>query len=223
MSQNSEVKANIYILTEKLGNIEIYCKERKEEIGADSNEKVKSEKTEVWKLLEIAAEHAYGFKPNEIEYKKLQCGKWTNDKFCFSLSHTFGASAVIVSDKPCGIDIENLNNFRKKCKDSNFLPSFLKAIGIEEIKDEKSALTAWTRKESVFKTQEQCVFSPKKISASNDKTRSFAFDEFILSATCNLPGEILFYKIKDGTSERFFPNDELLYPNESADEAGENY
>ena len=187
MIRNSEVKANIYVLTENPGDIAIRCKERKDEIEAVLNEKVKTEKTEVWKLLEIAAEHAYGYKPDEVIYKKLPCGKWIGDKFCFSLSHTFGASAVIVSDKPCGIDIENIDRFRKKCEDANFLPSFLKAIGCEEVKDAESALTVWTRKESVFKTSEQQIFSPKKISAENDKTRSFIFDGFIMSATCDFP------------------------------------
>jgi len=223
MGQNSEIKANIYVLTEKFVDVGIHCKERKAEIEAVSNEKVKREKTEVWKLLEIAAENAYGFKPNKVIYKRLQSGKWISDKFCFSLSHTFGMSAVIVSDKPCGIDVENLDNFLKKCKNAKFLPSFLKAIGCGAVGDEKSALTAWTRKESIFKTYDQSIFSPKKISASGDKTRSFAFEQFILSATCDFPSEISFFKIKDGTPERFIPNDELLYLNKSAYEAGENY
>lgn len=205
MIRNSEVKANIYVLTENPGDIAIRCKERKDEIEAVLNEKVKTEKTEVWKLLEIAAEHAYGYKPDEVIYKKLPCGKWIGDKFCFSLSHTFGASAVIVSDKPCGIDIENIDKFCKKCEDANFLPSFLKAIGCEEVKDAESALTVWTRKESVFKTSEQQVFSPKKISAESDKTRSFIFDGFIMSATCDFPCDISFYKVVGGIPKRFHP------------------
>ena len=207
MIRNSEVKANIYVLTENPGDIAIRCKERKDEIEAVLSEKVKREKTEVWKLLEIAAEHAYGYKPDEVIYKKLPCGKWIGDKFCFSLSHTFGASAVIVSDKPCGIDIENIDKFRKKCEDANFLPSFLKAIGCEEVKDVESALTVWTRKESLFKTTEQQVFSPKKISAKSDKTRSFVFDGFIMSATCDFPCNIFFYKVKDGNPEIFSPEE----------------
>ena len=198
MIRNSEVKANIYVLTENPGDIAIRCKERKDEIEAVLNEKVKTEKTEVWKLLEIAAEHAYGYKPDEVIYKKLPCGKWIGDKFCFS-------SAVIVSDKPCGIDIENIDKFRKKCEDANFLPSFLNAIGCEEVKDAESALTVWTRKESVFKTQEEQVFSPKKISAESDKTRSFIFDGFITSATCDFPCDISFYKVIRGIPKRFHP------------------
>lgn len=205
MIRNSEVKANIYVLTEKPGDIAIRCKERKDEIEAVLSEKVKTEKTEVWKLLEIAAEHAYGYKPADVIYKKLPCGKWIGDKFCFSLSHTFGASAVIVSDKPCGIDIENIDKFRKKCEDANFLPSFLKAIGCEEVEDAESALTVWTRKESVFKTLEQQVFSPKKTSAEGDKTRSFVFDGFIMSATCDFPCDISFYKVVRGIPKRFRP------------------
>ena len=66
MIRNSEVKANIYVLTEKPGDIAIRCKERKDEIEAVLSEKVKTEKTEVWKLLEIAAEHAYGYKPADV-------------------------------------------------------------------------------------------------------------------------------------------------------------
>ena len=83
MIRNSEVKANIYVLTENSGDIAIRCKERKDEIEAVLNEKVKTEKTEVWKLLEIAAEHATVISPTKLYIKSFRAESGSAINFVF--------------------------------------------------------------------------------------------------------------------------------------------
>ena len=85
---------------------EVYPPQRAEEIEKTGSEKVRQEKLAVWKLLFVAIERKFGYKPEELKFSKTENGKWICDKLWFSLSHSHGASAVIVSDKPCGIDVE---------------------------------------------------------------------------------------------------------------------
>ena len=140
----------------------------------------------MWKLLLVAIERKFGYKPEELKFSKTENGKWICDKLWFSLSHSHGASAVIVSDKPCGIDVEYKVDFLKKSADKSFIEAFLNrmsesasdfgTISAEEI------LSLWTKKESLYKMTGEGIFSPKKITPGNE-TKSFVVGDYVFSVT----------------------------------------
>lgn len=174
-----------FAASEKLYD-EVCPPQRAEEIEKTGSEKVRQEKLAVWKLLLVAIERKFGYKPEELRFSKTKNGKWICDKLWFSLSHSHGASAVIVSDKPCGIDVEYKVDFLKKSADKSFIEAFLNrmdestsdfgTISAEEI------LLLWTKKESLFKMTGEGIFSPKKITPGNE-TKSFVVGDYVFSVT----------------------------------------
>ena len=123
----------------------ILCAERKADIAKTKNEEAKREKFYAWRLLEYAVKCGTGSDLNDLCPRKTDTGKWVADGVYFSLSHSHGTVAVCVSDRPCGVDIEELVPPRAK----NFA---------------KKALTElWSKKESLFKKSGAAVFSPKNL------------------------------------------------------------
>ena len=165
---------------------DVYPPQRAEEIEKTGSEKVRQEKLAVWKLLLVAIERKFGYKPEELKFSKTENGKWICDKLWFSLSHSHGASAVIVSDKPCGIDVEYKVDFLKKSADKSFIEGFLNRMG-ESASDfgtisAEEILSLWTKKESLYKMTGEGVFSPKKITPGNE-TKSFVVGDYVFSVT----------------------------------------
>ena len=164
----------------------VYPTQRAEEIAKTGSEKARREKLAVWKLLLTAIERKFGYKPEELSFSKTENGKWICDKLWFSLSHSHGAAAVIVSDKPCGIDVEYKVDFLKKSADKSFIEAFLNRIG-ESVKDfgtlsAEDILTLWTKKESFYKKTGEGNFSPKKIT-SGEETKSFVVGDYVFSVS----------------------------------------
>ena len=93
---------------------------------------------------------------------------------------------MIVSDKPCGIDVEYKVDFFKKSADKSFIEAFLNrmdesasdfgTVSAEEI------LSLWTKKESLYKMTGEGIFSPKKITPWNE-TKSFVVGDYVFSVT----------------------------------------
>ena len=106
-----------------------FPKERADEILSSKSEKVRRQKTAVWKLLLFAAKEVFGLSAKEIRFEKAEKGKWLCDKFWFSLSHTDGAAVVVIAEKPCGTDIEYVPKFFEKAAYKSFISSFLRQIG----------------------------------------------------------------------------------------------
>ena len=164
----------------------VYPPQRAEEIEKTGSEKARREKLAVWKLLLAAIERKFGYKPEELEFSKTENGKWICDKLWFSLSHSHGATAVIVSEKPCGIDVEYKVDFLKKSADKSFIAAFLNRIG-ESAKDlgtlsAEDILSLWTEKESLYKKTGEGIFSPKKIT-SGEETQSFVVGDYVFSVS----------------------------------------
>ena len=174
-----------FAVSEKIYD-EVYPPQRAEEIEKTGSEKVRQEKLAVWKLLLVAIERKFGYKPEELKFSKTENGKWICDKLWFSLSHSHGAAAIIVSDKPCGIDVEYKVDFLKKCADKSFIEAFLNRIG--ESAGNSGALSAeeilslWTKKESIYKKTGEGNFSPKKIT-SGEETKSFVVGDYVFSVS----------------------------------------
>lgn len=164
----------------------VYPPQRAEEIAKTGSEKVRREKLAVWKLLLAAIERKFGYKPEELNFSKTENGKWICDKLWFSLSHSHGAAAVIVSDKPCGIDVEYKVDFFKKSADKSFIEAFLnrmsESAGNSETLSAEEILSLWTKKESLYKKTGEGIFSPKKITPG-EETKSFVVGDYVFSVS----------------------------------------
>ena len=158
-----------------------FPKERADEILSSKSEKVRRQKTAVWKLLLFAAKEIFGLSANEIRFEKTEKGKWLCDKFWFSLSHTDGAAAVVIAEKPCGTDIEYAPKFFEKAAYKSFIASFLRQIGENDGCGAEEALKLWTEKESVYKLSGDGVFSPKKIDVKNENVVTEVIGDYVLS------------------------------------------
>ena len=96
----------------------IHCKERIREIESCNNEDVKKQKFYAWVLLENVAKKL-GFLPENLQFKKLENGKWVCNEFEFSISHSKNFVVVAIDNKKIGVDIQidtNINSevFAKK-------------------------------------------------------------------------------------------------------------
>lgn len=147
---------------EKTGNII-----RDEEINLATSEKVKKQKFFTWKLLQSALKEL-GFNADEIEFFKSENGKWSSNKFHFSMSHSHNLIAVAISDCPVGIDLEMIKPIDERLA--------LKILNYEELskfstlcEKEKSKylILKWTEKESIFKSLNQSVCRYKELSKNN--------------------------------------------------------
>lgn len=158
---NSRSKFDVYFTFVKLSRDCVFPKLREKEIASVKNEKVREDKINVWKLLSFAIEKSFGFKSGELKFRKTLNGKWVADGVRFSLSHTDGCCAVVVSDSDCGIDIENLKDFSQKCSESGFKERFARRLGVET-ENEIDLIKCWTAKESSYKAISKGYFSPKR-------------------------------------------------------------
>ncbi len=158
-----------------------FPEERAAEILSSKSDKARLQKTAVWKLLLFAAKKAYGLSADEIRFERTAEGKWLCDKFFFSLSHTDGAVAVVVAEKPCGIDVEYMPKFLKKCAYKSFIEAFLRRIDKKDNLSAKETLKLWTKKESVFKRSGGGVFTPKKIDVENENVVTEIIGDYVLS------------------------------------------
>ena len=134
------------------------CDIRQKEIESCSNFKVKQEKFYIWKLLEIALKQSLGIDIKEVEFRKLDNGKWVCDKCQFSLSHSHGIVCVAISDAYIGVDLEYMDSKRNPLK---LLDKTL--CGDEKCETENEFFVLWTIKEAAFKYKNENRFDPQKI------------------------------------------------------------
>ena len=173
----------------------LYPPEREREVQSVSNERVKREKYYVWRLLEYALEHSFGFRLSELEFTKKADGRWSTPKCEFSLSHSGSAVAVAVSRAPVGVDIElprvlRVDRMAEHILDASELGDY------EMLSEEKKAdclIRRWTAKEATFKSRHLSVFEPTKIQVSKDQIKT---DEVVLD------GERYVYSVATATPEK---------------------
>ena len=144
----------------------IYSELRAAEISAARNPKVREQKFYVWQLLGYALKDFMGIDIKNISFSHEKDGKWTCGECFFSLSHTDGFVAVIVSCFPCGVDIEIFspekfkNSLAKKILTQAEYYEYLK---LDDIEKNEYAAFKWTQKESIFKMVGAGTFVPKNI------------------------------------------------------------
>lgn len=173
----------IYFMQTVSAAEEVFPELRRLEVAEAKNEKTRSEKYSVWKLLEYALQHTFKMSVQEVSFRKDACGKWTCDKCFFSLAHSSGLSCVALSSAPVGVDLENVSVFRKKIgvKLDSFFKKCLCNGENANRRDVESAVSLWTRKESVFKMRGG-RFVPSEI--GEEKTSVTVFRQILGERWC---------------------------------------
>ena len=155
---------------------DIYPKSRADEISSVRNDRLRREKFHVWKLLEYAL-GSCGIDMREIDFKKLENGKWISDRICFSLSHTDGLAAVAISDNAVGIDVEIVSGRAARIAKKAF--SEVELGDMDSLcEDEKNLYTTrlWTAKEAIFKSLDERVFIPQSIEISKHSVKTVVLE-----------------------------------------------
>lgn len=174
------MRVNVYI-TKISGETttNVACEERNREIENTKNSKSKSEKYEVWKLLEKAIEEVYGVNAETVGFTKDKNGKWHCDKCEFSLSHSSGYAAVAVADFPIGIDIEKYDEKRFRRLGKRIL-TVSEAKEYELLKEDEQGeflAKSWTKKEAALKKKGEAALCPR---ANRGKDGYFYTEKILL-------------------------------------------
>ena len=176
---------------------EVYPKERNNEIQAVSNALVKEERYYAWKLLEYALERTFGYKMQSLEFTKCENGKWCCDKCWFSISHSNSVVAVAVSKKPIGVDIEIIQPPKSEVITRVLTKNELKEYNQSEDKT-RYLVTAWSKKESIYKKESKGKFLPGKIETAKKnvdvKYVMFHGEEYALTTSSEWAKSIRYFE-----------------------------
>ena len=149
--------------------------ERVADIESCQNQRVKTEKYFVWKLLEHALNRSLGLKIEKINFIKQSNGKWTCENCKFSLSHSNGVVAVAISRLPVGIDVEQISLDKakviKKVLTDSERQEEIKTLTDNDCQVE-CLITKWCEKESIFKAGDSSGFNPKNIETKDALLKS---------------------------------------------------
>lgn len=147
---------NVYIkeIDNSLEITPLHSTERNDYISSISNRQKKSESYSAWLLLEEVISDFLKLNIDNIKFFE-RSGKWSCEEFHFSLAHTSGAVAVAISDKACGIDIENLDKFKHRHLDAEYSIKLAEKVcsknEINRISCAEEFISIWTEKEAIFK------------------------------------------------------------------------
>ncbi len=181
----------------------LFPKEREDEVGGVSNERVKKEKYFVWRLLEYALERSLGLRMKRLKISKSENGKWRSPSCEFSLSHSDGAIAVAVSRAPVGVDIEALSaHTSERLYERVFTEEELAEYNaLPEDKRREYFISAWTAKEAAFKRSSAITFEPSKTDSRAREQKNFAVEldgkKYILAVSTANPEKIKLYENVD--------------------------
>ncbi len=158
---------------------------RQEEIDQVTNLKVKKQKYFVWKLLEYALKRTFGYDIDKINLVKSDSGKWVCDKCYLSLTHSENMVAVALSRSPVGVDAELVKEHNKEYLKRILCQEELECLSALPDKEQNEyLLNKWCEKESIYKYQEERVFSPQKINCKeynlNTKRLSLSKEDYLL-------------------------------------------
>lgn len=149
--------------------------ERREEIDACADEKVRNQKYYAFKLLELAISAVYGKRMRDCNFSKDKFGKWTCDICQFSISHSNDIVAVALSDMPVGVDFEpiDLARFDARLQQRIFTKNEQTlAWDMPEAQRAEYANKLWTVKEAVFKRQGGNAFVANQVETDCEKYKT---------------------------------------------------
>lgn len=186
----------------------IQCEERRRELEKTTNPALLHQRTLVWQVLEYAADRSFGLKAEKLHFHKNLHGRWSCEGMEFSLSHTEGLVAVAVSNRPVGVDVENLEVFRARYagKPAQVAAMLRKIAAPAEAGKSGAAalLRLWTAKESLFKMRQSGFFSPRQLQPGAE-TRQFLppmEPACLLSVSGEKPESLRFYLYEAGSAHR---------------------
>ncbi len=168
----------------------VYPPEREAEIQA-ANEQQRLLKYAAWRALKEGLFHAFHAEIETLSFRKNEHGKWSCDKYEFSISHTKEAVAVALSNGKVGVDLESEADFAAKQNDA--FPSLCRHVLTEtelaQTPDLPQFLSMWTRKESIFKCFDGTRFVPQQIESEHPLTATRTFDMEARPMTLSVCGE----------------------------------
>lgn len=191
----------LHVYIDKISNytvgLDVYPKGRLLEILSCKSEKVKTQKYASWKLLENALKSSLNLQIKDLEFEKLDNGKWVASGVYFSISHSDDFVCVAISNSQVGVDIEKVkivdDNLDKKILTETELETYKK---LDKIEKNNFLLTAWTGKESVYKKLDSKTFNPSKIELADYSVKSYNLSvdksEFLLSVCSEKINNIYF-------------------------------
>lgn len=165
---------------------------RQAEIDKCKSVATQLEKYTSWQLLEYAIEHTFGVPFETFDIHQNSNGKWVCDGFFLSISHSNGLCAVIVDQKPVGMDLQKYEprKFHKKllvriASDKEIRTLAGGNILINEkgnfvpILDNKQILSLWCKKEALFKKLDLPAFVTHNIDTTTAHfvETSFTYDK----------------------------------------------
>ena len=177
---------DLYIcrLPDAEGEREVFSPERRAALERIRNPERRRQSYWAWRLLEHALGQTPLRRPGEIVFH-ADNGRWSCAEAEFSISHTAEAAAIAISDRPVGVDAENVREFRRRLNGGELAASMLRRIAAtDELREETpdALLRLWTGKESLFKSLHTDVLRPKELRVGAE-TRQF---------TALLPEEVFF-------------------------------
>lgn len=146
---------------------------REEEIRSISCESVKKEKRYAFLLLRYAMEKSLGIKMEDVEFSRLDSGRWVCPVCEFSISHSSGWCAVAVSGERVGVDIEKIvqpraQGFAKRALSDE---EFIKYSSLSAGDALNYLILKWCEKESAFKVSDCKAFVPCETKTLNCSSR----------------------------------------------------
>ena len=204
---NARPRVDVYICLDKSApQAEFVPTIRRKSIERVKNGKLFEEKRLTWNVLTYAAAASFRVDLKDVKFGLKRNGKWVADKFYFSLSHSGEAAVAVVSDATCGVDIENIAKFSKKCEDESFCKAFAKKINCETA-DCLSAMKSWTGKESVYKAYGKGRFAPGKIPLDEYDINYLKIGDYLLSVVGEGERSVNYFLIENGKSRRVLKGD----------------
>lgn len=180
----------------------LFPEQRNDEVQAVSSSELKKQKISAWRLLTAAVKRSFGCTPDELKFTKQKNGKWTCDKLWFSIAHTYTVAVVAVSDKPCGVDAEDIAAFADKYGDEKSACALIgKICARREIITSDELLYAWLKKESAYKAFGKGAFDPAKIAVADYKHKLCLCGGTAIAVCAKDPSAARFFAVENGEAK----------------------
>lgn len=151
----------------------------KEHILSYTSSKRQHQSAGAWALLALMLKER-GLQPDEVSFSDNGKPSFVHLPLYFSLSHDGGYAACLLSELPCGLDLQHF------CLPHH--PKLQKQLGLKEqqcLKDEQLLSSEfariWTRKEAIIKLLDLSITSIRNIDPKTDAVCSVPYENLWIS------------------------------------------